>query len=71
MKTRISLRVAILTTFAVFAAITVTVAAKLALLDYVLNGQWLLLTIACPIALYLTVSFTQQRPRSRRAAKHT
>jgi hypothetical protein len=51
----------ILTTFSIVAALTVTVTAILALDDRILNGQWLLLVIICPVLLYLVGSFTTRR----------
>lgn len=57
----IGLKAVILTTFSIVAALTVTVTAILALDDRILNGQWLLLVIICPVLLYLVGSFTTRR----------
>lgn len=58
MKT-LGLKVTVLAAFALAAAFLATAAAKLALADRMLNGQWLLIMIMCPVVLYLLTSFTR------------
>lgn len=60
-KTERVLKFTLLATITLVAAIAITVVGQLALLDYVLNGQWLVLVILSPITLYLVGSFTQRR----------
>lgn len=57
----LGLKVTVLAAFALAAAFLVTAAAKLALDDRLLNGQWLIIMILCPVALYLLTSFTRSK----------